>query len=118
VVVTQPAWLFLAPAFSRSHLASLKTFVDSDGVCRQSDGYTCVPASAVTVLRKLGLPAEEGELAILAHTSRSGTMLDVMCDVLQKKYRAQGLVCECKYFDSIDDLNRDGYTLAATKFSF
>jgi hypothetical protein len=53
--------------------------VDGDGVCRQSSHYTCGPASAVTVLRKLGLPAEEGEIAILSHTSAlTGTEPDVL----------------------------------------
>jgi hypothetical protein len=51
---------FLAPAFNRGYLAGLKTRIDADGVCRQSSEYTCGPAAAVTALRKLGLPAEEG----------------------------------------------------------
>jgi hypothetical protein len=70
---------FLAPAFNRSYLASLKTRLDSDGICRQSNDYTCAPAAAVTALRKLGFPAEEGEIAILAHTSSlTGTEPDVL----------------------------------------
>ena len=38
---------FLAPAFNRGYLAGLKTRIDADGVCRQSNEYTCGPAAAV-----------------------------------------------------------------------
>ena len=43
---------FLAPAFNRSYLASLKTRLDSEGICRQSNDYTCGPAAAVTAESK------------------------------------------------------------------
>jgi hypothetical protein len=109
---------FLAPAFNRSYLASLKTRVDSDGVCRQSNDYTCAPAAAVTALRKLGLPAEEGELAILAHTSSlTGTEPDVLARELQKHYRAQGLLAEYRAFSNLDDLKKAGLTIAVVKFN-
>src|SRR5579863_7937588 len=78
LVLGTSVWPFLAPAFNQSYFASLPTFVDEDGVCRQSTTYTCGPASAVTALRKLGFPAEEGQIAILAHTSSSiGTPPDI-----------------------------------------
>src|SRR5579859_7012844 len=76
---------FAAPAFNRTYLAHLKTRIDGDGVCRQSNDYTCGPAAAVTVLRKLGLPADEGEIAILSHTSSlTGTDPEVLAHALQK----------------------------------
>ena len=43
-------------------------------------------------LRKLGFRAEEGEIAILAHTSTAiGTPPDVLCAALRTKYGASGL---------------------------
>src|SRR5215468_2245603 len=93
VLTAMSAVPFLAPAFNRSYLAGLKTRMDGDGVCRQSNDYTCGPAAAVSALRKLGFTAEEGELAILAHTSSlTGTEPDVLAKVLQNRYRTNGLV--------------------------
>jgi predicted double-glycine peptidase len=109
---------FAAPAFNRSYLAGLKTRVDGEGVCRQSNDYTCGPAAAVTVLRKLGLKAEEGEIAILSHTSSlTGTEPDVMARALQKRYGADGLVVEYRAFKDIDELRRAGLTVAVLKFN-
>src|SRR5437868_10658425 len=60
---------FLAPMVDRRELSRLTTQIDKEGICLQSADYTCGPASAVTALRKLGLPAEEGQIAILSCTS-------------------------------------------------
>ena len=56
----------LFPALNHNLLLHLKTKIDRDGVCLQGTGYTCGPAAAVTALRQLGLPAEEGEIAVWA----------------------------------------------------
>ncbi len=109
---------FLAPAFNRSYLAGLKTRIDADGVCRQSNDYTCAPAAAVTALRKLGFSAEEGEIAILAHTSSlTGTEPDVLAKELCKKYGADGLSVEYRSFRDLDELKQSGLTIVVTKFS-
>jgi len=109
---------FLAPAFNRSYLASLKTRVDSDGVCRQSNDYTCGPAAAVTALRKLGLPAEEGEIALLGHSSSlTGTDPDVLAAELQKRYARDGLQVQYRAFQDVQDLKRAGLTVAVLRFN-
>jgi predicted double-glycine peptidase len=109
---------FLAPAFNRSYLAGLKTRVDSDGVCRQSNDYTCGPAAAVTALRKLGLPAEEGQISILAHTSAlTGTEPDVLAAVLQKHYARDGLIAQYRGFRDVEDLKHAGLTVAVMRFN-
>jgi hypothetical protein len=109
---------FLAPAFNRRYLVSLKTRLDGDGVCRQSSEYTCAPAAAVTALRKLGLPAEEGELAILAHTSSlTGTEPDVLAKVLQKHYRTNGLTVEYRAFKNLDELSNACPAVAVMAFN-
>jgi hypothetical protein len=109
---------FLAPAFNRSYLAGLKTRMDGDGVCRQSNEYTCGPAAAVSALHILGFAADEGELAILAHTSSlTGTEPDVLAKVMQKRYRANGLVVEYRSFKSLDDLKIAVPMVAVMKFN-
>ncbi|HWH67755.1 MAG TPA: cysteine peptidase family C39 domain-containing protein [Candidatus Sulfotelmatobacter sp.] len=109
---------FLAPAFNRSYLAALKTRLDSDGICRQSNDYTCAPAAAVTALRKLGWPAEEGELAILSHTSSlTGTEPDVLAKELQKRYGCEGLLAEYRAFKDVEALKQAGLTVAVLKFN-
>jgi hypothetical protein len=112
-------WPFLAPAFNRARLAALKTRMDSDGVCLQNTDYTCGPAAAVTALRRLGFPAEEGEIAILCNTSTAlGTPPDILCRALQIRYRPDGLTCDYRAFESVKELKRSGYTLALMKFAF
>ena len=112
-------WPFLAAALNRGFQASLKTRMDKDGVCEQSTDYNCGPAAAVTALRRLGLPAEEGETAILAHTSTAiGTPPDVLCRALKERYARDGLTCEYRQFKSVSELKNGGITLAVIKFAF
>jgi predicted double-glycine peptidase len=119
IVWQMSVWPFLAPAFNRNYLAHLTTQVDGDGVCRQSNDYNCGPAAAVTALRKLGLPAEEGEIAILAHTSSAtGTPPDILARELNEHYGKDGLVAEYRNFKNVAGLPTAGLSLAIIKFSF
>jgi predicted double-glycine peptidase len=119
IVLFVSVWPFLAPAFNQSYLAGLVTQVDSDGICRQSTDYTCGPAAAVTGLRKLGFPAEEGQIAILAHTSSAiGTPPDMLAATLQKNYGRDGLVAEYRVFGNVSELKKAGLTLAVVTFNF
>jgi hypothetical protein len=112
-------WPFLAPAFNRNQLAHLQTRIGADGVCLQSTDYTCGPASAITALRKLGLSAEEGNLAILSGTSSmTGTPPDMLAEVLQNNYGRDGLLVEYRIFKDISELKKAGLTLAVIKFGF
>ena len=106
----------LLPAFNRHLLLSLKTRIDRDGVCMQNTGYTCGPAAAVTALRRLGLPAEEGEIAIWARsTSATGTPPDVLAETLRKHYRDRGLAVTLRYFKTVSELKQAGLILAVIK---
>jgi len=112
-------WPFLAPAFNRQLLASMRTRFNSDDICLQSTDYTCGPAAAVTALRKLGLPAEEGEIALLAHTSTAtGTPPDMLATALQERYGKDGLIAEFKVFHNLDELAQEKITLAVIKYNF
>ena len=109
---------FVLPGVVRSRLAVLQTKMDRDGVCRQTTGYTCGPAATVTVLRGLGLEAEEGELAILAKaTPVSGTQPDSLCSALRRRYGAAGLTCEFRHFRTVHELRDAGPAIVLVKFA-
>ena len=110
---------FLVPALIKDNLANLETMLDSNGTCFQSKDYTCGPAAAVTALRKLGLAAEEGEIAVLAHSSPvAGTLAQCLSTALQNRYGAEGLKCQYRKFASIVQLRDAGITLAVVKKAF
>lgn len=107
---------FLAPALNYRQLAGLKTTVNYEGVCLQSNGYTCGPAAAVTALHAIGIEAEEGELAILAYTTRfAGTQPDVLCHAIRKRY---GVTCRQAYFREVAELCDVVPVIATVKFAF
>jgi hypothetical protein len=118
LVVVTSVWPFLAPVFNRATLRAMQTRFDEDGVCRQNTEYTCGPAAAVTALRRMGWTAEEGELALLAHTSTAiGTPPDLLCAALQKRYASEGLDCTYRHFRNVNELKDAGLTLAVIKFA-
>ncbi len=85
----------------------------------QSTPYKCGPAATVTALLRLGLPADEGELAALAFTSPAiGTAADILALTLRKRYGKDGLVVSLGSFRSAGELQRTGPTLAVVKLSF
>jgi len=107
---------FLMPAFEYSRLAGLETTLDSDGVCLQSTQYNCGPAAAVTVLRSIGVSAEEGELALLAHTTRfTGAPMDSLCYAMRNDYATP---CRIVYCRDVSELQGKGPFVAIVKFSF
>lgn len=114
IIFSFPA--FLAPALVRHDLANLETRVNSEGICFQSKSYTCAPAAAVTALRKLGLTAHEGEIAILSHTSPiTGTLPWSLYTAIRKRYSNDGLNCQYRRFDSINQLQDADVTLVAVR---
>ena len=107
---------FLVPALIKDHLSNLQTKFDKNGICRQTTDYTCGPAAAVTALRKLGLTANEGELAVLSYSSPViGTLPACLSSALQDRYSAEGLNCRYRRFDSIAQLKNAGITLALVR---
>ena len=91
IVLSNAIWPFIAPMVDRRQLNGLHTRMDKSGICLQTTDYTCGPASAVTALRKLGLPAEEGQIAILSCTSaQEGMPIDMLADGLNRQYAKQG----------------------------
>ena len=110
---------FLMPAIQRPEMAALHTNIRSDGVCRQSTDYTCGPAAAVTALRALAISAEESDLAVAAHTSRStGTEPDVLAEALAERYASQGLSVEYRPFANCRELPRDRPIIALINYRF
>jgi predicted double-glycine peptidase len=110
---------FLMPALIKGHLLNMTTRFDSNGICRQSTDYTCGPAAAVTALGKLGFSAKEGEIAVLSQTSPVvGTLPTMLCSALEKRYSDNGLKCNYRRFNSIEQLKKAGLTLVVIKDAF
>ena len=110
---------FLFPMFIKGKLLSNATRFDKDGICRQTTKYTCGPAAAVTALEMLGLSANEGEIAVLSHSSPViGTLPSLLCSALENRYGSEGLKCEYRKFDTIEQLKKTGLTLVVVKEGF
>lgn len=110
---------FLVPAMMKDSLSNLQTKFDKNGICRQTTDYTCGPAAAVTALGKLGLRADEGELAVLSYSSPIiGTLPACLSSALQNRYSAEGLSCQYRRFDSVAQLKSAGITLALVREAF
>ena len=115
-VISQSVLAFLLPALQYHRLSALKTFVDVNGVCIQSNGYTCGPAATVTALREIGVHAHEGELSVLAHTTpTTGTQPDVLCQAIHQRY---AVPCRQAFFRNISELRPCVPVVAVVKFSF
>lgn len=109
---------FLGPAAVQDQLAALRTSFDADGVCRQTQPFTCGSAAAVTGLRQLGLNTEEGSLAVSARTSPViGTSPWTLYMTLRDQYRSKGLICTFGMFDSLAAVPQDAVLLAIMKDS-
>lgn len=110
---------FLFPALIQDRLANLKTRINAEGICFQTTDYTCGPAAAVTALNRLGLSAQEGEIAVLSRTSPiAGTLPDCLYRALQNRYGQYGLKCQYRHFDSVKQLKGTDVALAVVKETF
>jgi Peptidase C39 family len=118
VTVLSLSWrVFLAPALLVPYLSGIKTNITSEGVCLQSNSFTCSPAAAVTALKLLGIDGQEGELAILARTTPWGTQSELLCMALNKKYADQGLGCELRQFKTIAEMRQFDAVITSMKLS-
>ncbi len=118
VVLRSGTLPFAGPIFTRDALRTMKTHVDRRGVCLQNTSYNCGPAAAVTALRRLGFPAEEGQIGLLCKTDPFfGTADDKLAEVLAKRYGPQGLVVEHRYVKSVEELREWPVVIAVIKFS-
>ena len=113
-------WPFVACDLNRATLAKLETRIDGEGVCLQNTEYTCGPASAVTVLRRLGIKgAEEGSIAIASHSSSvTGTPPDMLASALITLFGNQGVCCDYRGFADLAELKACGLTVAVMRFNF
>ncbi|MBI5115270.1 hypothetical protein HZA56_02250 [Candidatus Poribacteria bacterium] len=109
---------FLLPVFLRNKLSKLESNFDSDGVCVQSNHYNCGPASAVTVLRRLGVRAAEGEIAVHSYSNPvSGTEPDSLCAAVSELYGQDGIFSEHRIFRSVSELRYNDYAIVLVKYS-
>jgi predicted double-glycine peptidase len=107
---------FVMPAFAYATLANLKPPGDRRGVCMQQTDYSCGPAAAVTMLKAMGIEADEGRLGILAHTNAFiGTTNGSLCSAIREGY---GVPCRAQAFDSVAHLRGHTPCIAVVKFNF
>ena len=86
----------------RYELKNLQTTFSKDGICIQTTGFTCGPAAAVTVLRQLGIDAQESELAVSSKCNiKNGTTYEHLTSAIKKLYGKKGIDCSIRNFDSI-----------------
>lgn len=111
--------IYFGPSIWIHHeLKHLKTTISKDGICKQTTGYTCGPAAAVTVLRQLGIEAQESELAISSKcTLKNGTTNELLASAIKKLYGKKGIDCSIRKFNSIDQLRDICPVIAAIKLS-
>ena len=92
--------LALRPAFAR-----MTTRVNSEGVCLQTQSYTCGPAAAVTSLRGLGILADEADLTIESRCQPPlGVDAQALAGAINRLYGSEGVTAECHLVPSIDEL--------------
>lgn len=98
--------IYLGPSiWMHYELKNLQTTFSKDGICKQTTGFTCAPAAAVTVLRLLGVEAKESELAIHSKcTPKGGTTNENLVNAIEKLYGKKGIDCSYLPFDSIEQL--------------
>ncbi|MHC5146406.1 MAG: cysteine peptidase family C39 domain-containing protein [Planctomycetota bacterium] len=107
---------FLGPALIQSDLAASRTLIDTDGVCRQSQPFTCGPAAAVTALNRFGVTATEADLAMAARTSPViGTSPWELYKTLKSDYAAEGVEFSFLHMRSIEQLPPEAILLAVVR---
>jgi uncharacterized protein len=94
----------IGPLVVRNRLRAIHTVMDH-GVCLQSTSWTCGPAASVTALRALGIPAEEGQLAILSYTTPMfGTDETLLARAMEQLYRDRYITTDLRYVRSLREL--------------
>lgn len=111
--------IYLGPSiWMHQELKHLHTTLSKDGIGLQTTGFTCGPAAAVTVLRRLGIEAQESDLATCSKcTPPNGTTIDLLADAIKTLYGKQGIECSIIDFGSIDRLKECCPALAVIKLS-
>jgi hypothetical protein len=92
--------LALRPAFAR-----MTTRVNAEGVCIQTQSYSCGPAAAVTSLRALGVPADEAPLAIESRCQPPmGVDAPALAQAINTLYGSYGVTAECRLFEGVGEI--------------
>lgn len=109
---------FVMPELLRGYLGGLDTQVDSDGLCLQNTAFTCGPAACVTALKRLGIDASEGELAVLSYANPvSGSEPDLVCAAVNRRYGSQGISCRHVVLASPDEVPENAQFVAIVRKS-
>ena len=106
-------------AMVSGQLMAMRTLLGRDGICRQQTDFTCGPAAAVTALRRFGVTADEGEMAMAAVTTPfTGTSPEALGRMLRRGYSDRGIEVGVRHFEGLDDLDPTGVTLVVVRYGF
>lgn len=112
--------IYFGPSIWMHHeLKNLETTFSKDGICKQTTGFTCGPAAAVTVLHQFGINAQESELAILSKCTpkKGGTTNELLVSAIKKLYGQKGIECSILSFDSVEQLKESCPLIAVIELS-
>lgn len=106
-------------AMVSGRLLEMPTRLGRDGICRQQTDFTCGPAAAVTALRRFGVTADEGAMAMAALTTPfTGTSPEALGRMLRRGFWDRGIEVDVRHFDVVDDLDPTGVTLVVVRYGF
>lgn len=109
----------LSAVLVADRLLLMPTRWGTDGVCRQQTDFTCGPAAAVTALRRLGVMADEGQMALAALTTPlTGTSPEALARMLQRGFGDRGVRVGVRNFGGIEELAPQGVTLVVVRYGF
>jgi len=106
VLVTYHAVMPLAmPLALRPAFAQMITRINAEGVCLQTQSYSCGPAAAVTSLRAMGVPANESDLVIESRCQPPGGVdAPALAQAINSLYGSYGVTAECRLFDGVGEI--------------
>ena len=109
----------LSAVMVAERLRELPTRWGPDGVCRQQTDFTCGPAAAVTALKRLGVMADEGAMALAAVTTPlTGTSPEAMARMLKRGFGDRGVQVGVRNFEGLEELDPHGVTLVVVRYGF
>lgn len=111
--------LFSALAVS-DRLLAMATRLGPDRICRQQTDFTCGPAAAVTALRRLGVSADEGALAMVAGTTPvTGTSVESLAHALKQRIAGSDISVRVRKFRTVEELTgAAGPVLVVIRYGF
>ncbi len=116
-VLADSLFHFVCPLVMSPWYQGLETRVNAHGVCFQSTSFICGPAAGVTALNRLGVQAEEGELAPAAFaTPLFGMAPDRLYEAIERLYNDE-VQCEYRPLDDLTEIGKGEVVVSILKYN-